>query len=196
MNCYNCERPATNACKRCAKPYCEDHGNAAYCAACLQPASAMPSFNLYRGALLAMLIGTALAVFLILRPPGESGDAAPVVVNNARATPTAARGGDATVAAETPSSGTPPQDATPPVTTTGTPTAATNRTPVTTPTESPFGEYTVQSGDTLYGIALANISPGDDIDAFARAIAALNSIDFNNPNLPIGKTILLPKPPQ
>src|SRR4029078_1931865 len=91
VNCYNCEQPATNACKRCAKPYCEDHGNAAYCAACLQPASAMPSFNLYRGALLAMLVGTALPVFLLVRPPGESGDAAPVVVNNARATPTPAR---------------------------------------------------------------------------------------------------------
>ena len=83
----------------------------------------MPSFNLYRGALLAMLVGTALAVFLIVRPPGESGDAAPVVVNNARATPTTSARRDATVPAETPAReprprGTPPQDATPPVTAT------------------------------------------------------------------------------
>lgn len=157
----------------------------------------MPSFNLYRGALLAMLVGTALAVFLIVRPPGESGDAAPVVVNNARATPTPAAGGEATVAAETPATtqtiGAPPQDATPPVTATG---DAGTATPAASATESPFNEYTVQSGDTLYGIASANLSPGDDLDAFARAIAALNSIDFDNPNLPVGKTILLPKPPQ
>lgn len=163
----------------------------------------MPSFNLYRGALLAMLVGTALAVFLIVRPPGESGDAAPVVVNNARATPTAAGSADdATVPAETPgaseTAGTPPQDATPPVTATaGSGTAAAGSpTPAVTATESPFNEYTVQSGDTLYDIATANLSPGDDLDAFARAIAALNNIDFDNPVLPIGETILLPKPPQ
>jgi hypothetical protein len=197
VNCYDCERPATNACKRCAHPYCEDHGNAAYCSACLQPASALPSFNLYRGALLAMLVGTALAVFLILRPPGESGDAAPVVVNNARATPTPSVATDATVPAETPIStqtaGTPPQDATPPVTATS---ASASATPEITPTQSPFGEYTVQEGDTLYDIAAARIAPGDNLDAFARAIAALNGIDFDNPSLPVGKTILLPKPPQ
>ncbi|HXK34822.1 MAG TPA: hypothetical protein VNM91_12510, partial [Dehalococcoidia bacterium] len=72
MNCYACDGTATNACKRCAKPYCDDHGNATYCAECLQPASALPSFNLYRGALLVMLVGSAVAVFLLVRPPGET----------------------------------------------------------------------------------------------------------------------------
>ena len=202
MHCYNCEQPATNACKRCAKPFCEDHGNATYCAACLQPSSAMPSFNLYRGALLALLVGTALAVFLILRPPGQDGNASTVIVNNARATPTAAGGAQPTIPPETPvtttTPGKPPQDATPPVSGTGIPdgATATSGTPGVTATTSPFGEYTVQSGDTLYDIARARISPGDDVDAFARAIAALNGINFDSPNLPIGKTILLPKPPQ
>jgi hypothetical protein len=67
VNCYACDQAAINACKRCAKPYCDDHGNAQYCADCLKPASALPSFNLYRGALLAMLVGTALAVVLLIR---------------------------------------------------------------------------------------------------------------------------------
>jgi LysM repeat protein len=206
VNCYTCDQTATNACKRCAKPYCEDHGNSTYCASCLQPASAMPSFNLYRGALLVMLVGTALAVFLIVRPPGESGDAAPVVVNNARPTASTS-GGQATIAPQTPDSaqagtrtpGTPPQDATPGAAGTGTPATSetpTPRTPAATATNSPFGEYIVKSGDTLYDIAQATISPGDDIDAYARAIAALNSINFDNPDLPIGKKLLLPKLPQ
>ena len=166
----------------------------------------MPSFNLYRGALLVMLVGTALAVFLIVRPPGESGDAAPVVVNNAR--PTASTGGgQATVAAQTPEAtpgrtrtpGAPPQDATSGAETTGTPDTSgtpTPRTPSATTTASPFGEYTVRSGDTLYDIAQATIAPGDDIDKYARAIASLNNIDFENPSLPIGKKLLLPKLPQ
>ena len=41
MNCYSCEQPAINACKRCARAYCGEHGGATYCAGCLHPASAL-----------------------------------------------------------------------------------------------------------------------------------------------------------
>ncbi|MBI2724312.1 MAG: LysM peptidoglycan-binding domain-containing protein [Chloroflexi bacterium] len=194
MDCYSCDQPATNACKRCSKPYCEAHGNAAFCSECLHPASAMPSFNLYRGALLTMLVGTALAVFLILRPPAESKGAAPVIVG--RSTPTATNGGQAqaTVPARTPAAST-TADAT--AETTGTPQAGETTTPGATvsATQSPFGEHVVVEGDTLFGIAQANLTPGDNIDAFTRAIATLNGIDINNPVLNIGQTILLPKRP-
>src|SRR5262245_28771155 len=98
MNCYSCEQPATNACKRCAKTYCEDHGNATYCADCLRPASALPSFNLYRGALLVMLVGTAVAVFLLVRPPGSTSSSPPVEVAGAGPTATSASGGAPTQA--------------------------------------------------------------------------------------------------
>ena len=83
MDCFSCANPAINECKRCAKAYCEDHGNAQFCADCLRPASAVPSSNLYFGALLVMLVGTALAVYLIVRPPGDSSGAATVAVEGA-----------------------------------------------------------------------------------------------------------------
>ena len=189
MNCYSCDQPAVNACKRCAKPYCEDHGNARYCAACLQPASALPSFNLYRGALLVMLVGTAVAVFLVVRPPGETKGAPPVVVG--KTTATAASGApQATVPIQTaPSTG----EATP-----GTPAAGETRARTTTPsagaTSSPYGEYTVVAGDTLFDIANAHLPPGDNPVSFAKAIAALNGLDYDAPVLPIGKKLALPKP--
>lgn len=196
MDCYSCEQPAINACKRCAKPYCEDHGNAAYCADCLRPASALPSFNLYRGALLVMLIGTAVAVVLILRPPGETRGAVPVAVG--RTTPTAAASGDAsqpTVPAATPQTATAPAGTPSPGTaspsTTGTPSSSVT----TTATESPFNVYIVRAGDSLLSIAESQVSAGDDLTAFARAIANLNGIDYDNPTINVGQKLLLPKPP-
>lgn len=178
-----------NACKRCAKPYCEDHGNATYCAACLQPASALPSFNLYRGALLVMLIGTAVAVFLLVRPPGESKGAPPVVVG--KTTATAASGTpQPTVAARTPQSTVDSASTTPGAT--GTPDGT--RTPDASATESPFGKYVIEAGDTLFDIANAHLPPGDNPVSFAKAIAALNGLDYDAPVLTIGKTLLLPKP--
>jgi LysM repeat protein len=201
VDCYSCNQPAINACKRCAKPYCEDHGNAAYCADCLRPASALPSFNLYRGALLVMLVGTAVAVLLILRPPGESTGASPVVVGRSTPTATASSGTpQPTVAAATPgttdtaTAGTPGASETPSATeSAGTP-AATASAATPGATASPFNEYTVVPGDTLLGIAAANLAPGDDLVSFAHAIANLNGLDYDNPNLSIGQVLLLPKP--
>ena len=177
MNCYACDHPAINACKRCAKPYCEDHGNARYCSECLQPASALPSFRLYNGALLAMLAGTALAVYLILRPPGESSGSSPVIVG--RITPPAP-GAAQTVAAETPAA-----------------TAAT-KTPAAgaTATPSPFRVHVVVEGDTLFSIAEENLPPGDDLAGFTAAIATLNDLDVDTAILDVGQTILLPPPPE
>ncbi len=149
----------------------------------------MPSFNLYRGALLVMLVGTAIAVFLLVKPPGES-KGSPVVVGKTTATPS---GGEATVKpAERPQPTNGVVTGTPDGEVTGTPDAP--ATAVRTPTESPFGEYTVQEGDTLFDIANANLPPGDDPVSFAKAIAALNNLDYDAPVLPIGTTLLLPKP--
>ena len=188
-----------NACKRCAKPYCEDHGNATYCAACLQPSSALPSFNLYRGALLVMLIGTAVAVFLIVRPPGEPSSSPPVVVG--KTTATAASGTpQPTVPVRTPQSTVEAASITPGTTDTpnGSETAVSTPDGTTTPaasaTESPFGKYVIEAGDTLFDIAKANLPPGDDPVSFAKAIANLNGLDYDSPILTIGKTLLLPKP--
>jgi hypothetical protein len=163
VNCYTCDQAATNACKRCAKPYCDDHGNATYCAECLQPASALPSFNLYRGAL--------LVVGRLTPTPTISGAQEPSPTPSAAAVGEPPRSGTATAAPTTP-------------------------TAAATPTPPPFIEYVIQDGDTLYGIAEANLPPGDDIDAYARAIANLNGIDFDAPVLTVGETILLPPLPE
>jgi hypothetical protein len=200
MNCYSCEQPATNACKRCAKTYCEDHGNATYCADCLRPASALPSFNLYRGALLVMLVGTAVAVFLLVRPPGSTSGSPPVEVAGEGPTATSESGGaptetrpvTATVAPTAAPEETTANDATP----VADETAETEATVDADATESPFREYVVQDGDSLYGIAQLTVPVGDDLDAYARAIASLNGWTLESAELVPGETILLPPLPE
>jgi LysM repeat protein len=150
----------------------------------------MPSFNLYRGALLVMLVGTAVAVFLLVRPPGETKGAPPVVVGKTTATP-ASGTPQPTVPAQTPQSTVSETPASETPASAGTPTAGT---PTVAVTESPFGEYVVVAGDTLFDIANANLPPGDDPVSFAKAIATLNGLDYDAPVLPIGKKLLLPKP--
>jgi LysM repeat protein len=163
----------------------------------------MPSFNLYRVALLVMLVGTAVAVFLILKPPGDQGGASAVVVGGSGPTP-AGSNAQATVPIQTPSStngsgtatgtttaGVPPQS----TGDDGTATAASGTaTPASSATESPFGEHVIVEGDTLFAIAQANLPPGDDPVSFGKAIANLNGLDYENPILTVGKTLLLPKP--
>jgi hypothetical protein len=181
MDCYACDQPAVVACKRCARPYCEDHGNQQYCSDCLHPASALPSFNLYRGALLTMLVGTALAVFLLIRPPGDTTGAVPVVVGQSSPTATPSGGSDGTAPAQTPR-------------TTSTPDVTPTPRPEPSPTVSPYIEYVVQEGDSLFIIAEANLPPGDDLAAYVEAIATLNGISVDTV-LTVGDTLQLPPLP-
>jgi hypothetical protein len=194
MNCYACAQTATNACKRCAKTFCEDHGNATYCADCLKPGSAMPSFNLYRGALLVMLIGTAIAVFLLVRPPGQPSGGSTVSVGKVTPTVTPRGGADATAPAATPTagSGTPPEAS-------GTPdpddTPGAEATPEAT-SDVAFREYVVQEGDSLFLIAENTIAAGDDIVAYVDALVNLNGwTSADTAELVPGDTILLPPLP-
>ena len=183
MNCYACEHAAVNACRRCAKPYCDDHGNAQYCAECLKPASALPSFNLYRGALLALLVGTGVAIVLLVRPPGETKGASPVVVGRTAPSPTASgRTAEATIAAETPETTPSPDN------TTATPVANVTA----TPTEAPYDVYFVQSGDNLFSIAEKFLPPGDDLKKYTDAVVALNGLSSDQV-LSVGQKLLLPK---
>jgi LysM repeat protein len=156
MKCYACTNEAEKQCGRCGRPYCEDHGEA-FCGECLKPASALPSFSLYRGSLLALLIGTALAVWLIVRPPGESNESSPGV-----ALPGALLGQESPTPVPSPMP-------------TGAPAA-----PGATATPAEVQQYTVQAGDTLYGIAEANLPPGEDLADFMARIAELN--DLGNPD--------------
>ncbi len=169
MNCYACANEATSQCKRCGRPYCDAHGDA-LCAECLKPASALPSYTLYRGSLLALLVGTAFALWLLVRPPGGSEESSPVVLpQQEKAT--------ATATVEAPTS-TPSQPTTPTPAATATPTTR---------------EYVVQEGDTLYGIGEKFKPPDQNVVDFVREIARLN--DLGDPDTAVlrpGQTLIIP----
>jgi nucleoid-associated protein YgaU len=173
-------------CPRCGRPYCDQHGEE-FCDVCLEPASALPSFTLYRGSLLALLIGTALAVYLILQPPGgETTAFTPVAIS-----PTAGAAGNQTPQAQptarpagtpaTPGAGTTPgAGATP-----GAGGAGTATPPAGT------GTHTVQSGDSLSGICgarPANMSLQECVDR----VVQLNNLSSPN-DLRIGQTLTVPR---
>ena len=169
MNCYACANEATSQCKRCGRPYCDAHGDA-LCAECLKPASALPSYTLYRGSLLALLVGTAFALWLLVRPPGGSEESSPVVLPQQEKT-------TATATVEVPTS-TPSQPTTP--------------TPTATPTPS-TRTYVVQGGDTLYGIAESLKPPDKNLVDFVREIAQLNNLgDPDSAVLHPGQTLIIP----
>ena len=184
MECYACSNQGTRQCRRCARVYCELHGGD-LCAECLSPASALPSFNLYRGSLLALLVGTAIALWLLVRPPG-SGDGDEVVIT--QFTPTAI----VTEAPTTPATAGPTSE-TPAEETPGkaTPTRTREQRPTRTPTPE-TRTYTVESGDTLIGIAERFAPPGVSPLDYAQEIAAASGL--SSPDEPIvpGQTLVLP----
>jgi hypothetical protein len=180
MQCYACDNQATRQCRRCARVYCELHGGD-LCAECLSPASSLPSFNLYRGSLLALLIGTAVAIWLLVQPPG-SGDGSEVVIRELTPTPVAERTATPAATAE-PTSGTPAgRTATPRA---DTPTPAATATPEQR-------TYVVQSGDTLISIAQQFAPAGVDPFQYAIEIAAASGLSSVNDTIVTGQVLTLP----
>ena len=172
MDCYLCDNEASQRCPRCGNPYCGDHGED-LCADCLNPVSAAPSGAFFRASLLAMLLGSVLALWLLVRPPGLPGDSSGVVIPEASPQPT------------TPTAS--PTPATPVAGATATPTPAPTAAPTPTPTEVPPApiEYTVVDGDTWYGIAGAY---GVD----AESLAAYNGFTLDD-ILPVGQVLTIPQ---
>ena len=171
----------------------------------MQPATGVPSFSLYRGSLLALLIGTALAVWLLVQPT-TAGDSA---LRPAAETPTAAAAvGQPTSTASTPETTTTPASTgtagTPQATgTPGTP-SATQATGTTTPratgtvqgtptvTGTPgtiAGAYTVTAGDTLSGICSAQRPSLSNTECVA-SIRSLNNLTSDA--LSVGQSLRLP----
>jgi LysM repeat protein len=193
ITCFACENEPTQQCPRCGRPYCDDHGDE-LCAVCLQPASGIPSFTLYRGSLLALLIGSALAIWLLVRPPGSEGETAirPIVIN---ATATAAGaigeppGGATQAPASTQPAGTTatPGTAGPATATRPTGTATTNATPTTA---AGGGSYTVVSGDTLSGICSAR-RPNLNNSECVNQIVSRNGLSSPN-DIAVGDVLQLP----
>ncbi len=172
MECYACENEATRQCRRCARVYCEVHGGD-LCAECLNPASALPSFNLYRGSLLALLVGTAVAIWLLVQPPGGGGPEFVI----ADVTP-------ALSATEVLSTSTP-------ATLTATPEAETTGTPAATASPEPR-TYVVQSGDTLFDIADRFAPPGIDPVDYAQQIASASGLSSVSDPINPGDELVLP----
>ncbi len=138
----------------------------------LDPALAMPSPRVYRGSLLALLLGSVFAVWLLVLPPvGADRDQPPASIEGIVSGP----GPTATTTPEPTTTATP----TPTPTATSTPTPTPTATPEATATEAPTETttYTVQSGDTMFAIAELFLPAGKDLNEFADEIAAANGID-------------------
>ncbi len=147
MTCYSCDRPATQRCSRCGNDYCDEHGGE-LCARCLDPLNAAPSSGVFRLALGGLLVGSVLALWLLVRPPSVPGESSDIIRIDPSATPalTPQGNGQPSSPTATPAPGTP----------TATPTAAPTEAPTAAPTQPPGQlEYTVVEGDTWNGIAEA-----------------------------------------
>lgn len=187
ITCFACDREPIQQCARCGRPYCEEHGEE-LCDICMQPATGVPSFSLYRGSLLALLVGTALAVWLLVQPTSSSGD----TQSRLRVvTPTAAVG--AVQPGSTPAPGTTPGANSTQTAGTGTATRpAGTGTPGATGTPGVAGTpsantYTVVAGDTLSGICSVR-RPG--VADCVETVRTLNSLTSDS--LSVGQTLRLP----
>ncbi len=165
MRCFDCDKDATHECRRCGRLYCDEHGDE-LCAQCLKPTGALPSFLLYRGTLLALLLGTVVALWLLLKPPQEASQSTFNIVQ-----PTA------TAAVRTPTSEA---------------TLTPNASPTVTPTVGAIA-YTVQPGDTLIDIASRYLPPGMGLNDFMWQIATHNGLDPANAILQPGQILNLPQ---
>lgn len=150
----------------------------------MDPALALPSYQVYRGSLLALLVGSIVAVWLLVLPPASADQDGPpdsiaglVATRTATPTPEATTGVGEATAEATP-------DAQPEET----------NTPEPTPTEEPPPEeetYVVQGGDTMLLIAEQFAPPGVDPTVFADSIAAANGI--TDPSaLQVGQELTIP----
>ena len=184
MQCFKCDQDAVQECPRCGALYCDDHG-AELCDRCMDPVLAVPSYRVFRGSLVALLVGSIVAVWLLVLPP-SSGDRDQTpsslsgVVPTAAApksTGTAAASGSPTGTAR-PGSPTPGASGTP----AATQTPSASPTPSATPTST---TYAVKSGDTLTGIA-------DQFGTTPEAIQRANNIT-NATGLQIGQQLTIPR---
>ena len=150
----------------------------------MDPALALPSYRVYRGSLLALLVGSIVAVWLLVLPPASADQDGPPdsiagLVNTRTATPEVTPTPEPTEVGGTPEA---------------TPTAEPTETPKTTPTEAAEPEqqtYIVQAGDTMFLIADQFAPAGVAAADFANTIAQANGItDISS--LQVGQELIIP----
>lgn len=145
------------------------------------PERATPSAWAYRGSIAALVLGSFLALFLVLRPPESASRAEPV--NPATDTPEATPTPEA-VATREPAATPTPTSATPAPTPVSTPTQAATPEPTPAPALEPI-EYEIVAGDTLSAIAV-------EFDVTVEAILALNP-GLEPDSIQAGQIILVPR---
>ena len=166
MECYVCGQEASQRCPRCGNPYCGEHGSD-LCAACLDPASAAPSHTAFRVTLFGLLAACVLALWLLIRPPSLPGETPGVSQPTSTPAPSPLQSGPA--ASPT---GQPGVSPTP------------GPTPVPTAAPGPL-RYTVQTGDTWFGIA-------ETFGVDAKNLAAANGRTLNDLLHP-GDVLVIPQ---
>ncbi|HXH20551.1 MAG TPA: LysM peptidoglycan-binding domain-containing protein [Dehalococcoidia bacterium] len=191
LTCYACEREPAAQCPRCGRPYCEEHGED-FCNVCLDPSSGVPSVNLYRGSLLALVVGAGLAIWLILQPGGDNAVSA---LRPLEATRTPAPAGALTTpppGSGTQAAATPQVTAAPGTPRPTTPAGAASPTPATSPGAN-AGVYVVQSGDTLSAICETRIRrpAGMSVPDCVDQIKSLNGLTSDV--ISIGQQLRVPQ---
>lgn len=155
--------PATLLCRRCGRPYCQDHGSS-FCAVCLDPVTVAPSSLVYRGALGVLIVGLVLGSYLLFLAPRTASSRSVSAGAATRHT------GVAKVGTTLASPVTPVPVATTPY-------------PANTPDPGPH-DYTIKAGDTLDAIAAYyGVRP--------ETIRQLNPT-VNPTNLQVGQVIHIP----
>jgi len=179
-SCHYCDRPAEAECPTCGRLYCPAHGEEV-CLRCLSPESATPSALAYRGSILALIVGTLVAVFLVISPPESKSKADPgrtvaTATPAVLATATATRPGASLTPIRTPS--TPGAS----VTTSASPGAS----PAASTTPGGERSHTVAPGDTLSAIA----------SKFGTTVEEIKSLNgLTSDTLQIGATLRIPPAP-
>lgn len=145
------------------------------------PESAAPSAYLYRGSLVALVLGSFVALYLVLNPPADDASVEPpreISTTTPALSETATATPEPAVEETPPSEGSPAGDGSP------TPQASPTPEPSPSPADEDVIEYEVQPGETLSEIA-------QDFDVTVDEIVELNpSIDPDN--VAIGDVILIP----
>jgi hypothetical protein len=173
-SCHYCDRPAEAECATCGRLYCAEHGDEV-CLRCMQPESATPAPLMYRGSLLALVVASLLAIFLVLSPPESESRTGTIRV---MATPTPGQ----PTATPTPVGGATPA----PAVTTPAASPSPAQTAAATPTAANGARtHTVVSGDTLSTIA-------QEYGTTVEAIVSLNDGIGEDTPLQIGQTLRIP----
>ena len=148
------------------------------------PERAAPSAWAYRGSIAALVLGSFLALFLVLRPPESASRAEPV---RPAATPEATLEPTPTPEPQPAAQTSTPVPATPVAVTpvpTPVPTPGPDPSPTPEPPSAPI-DYTIVAGDTLSDIA-------ESFGVTLDAILELNP-DLDPDTLQIGQIILVPR---